>query len=760
MTEATLDSLVLKLTADSAELKAEMRKVSDAVTKSTGVMTKQFDAVGVSMSKLGAIATAVLGIFSAGAFTKLIAESYAAIDVTAKMADRLGLGAEEYSALALSADLAGTSIEAVARGSTFLQRQLAAAADGSETAKMAFAQLKIPLDELSKMDTSAQMGAVADALNKLEDPSKRTALAMQVLGRGAMEMDAFLRDGSEGIRAAADEVAKYGGAISRVDQGKIEAANDQWTVLRANVGRVVDEIAVSLAPAVLGVFTKATELVQQFIKEMGGVQEIGRTVASTLAAGAGYIADAWVGVGAAFEGVKAIGAMVFGAFVQGANDVVIAFQYIMGFIGNLSDAVMKTGTAIETGFAAVWNGMKIPVAMFVQAAAENLSKLVRAAADAAYVFDAELGATIQATADGIAASTGTMAVDAKKNFNDMAAAAEQAGVEAAAATANIFDIEAPGSEVLAGMAEDFYAIGTESGLKFVDGALASMDGDASAKLDAWIAEFQAKAQAAGELAAATPKSTGDEEGQGAGANLALQKQIQEKLEILRKGFMDEQELELAAFQEKMAVINEAKDAQLITDSERFQLLEQLQFEHETNMGKIKEESDAKIRKMKEASDKAQLQGMSQFFSNMSSLMNTKSRALFEIGKAAAMATTVVNTASAAMSCFRVGSEMGGPYVGAAFAAAAIAAGAVQLSTISSASFGGGGSVGAGGMGVPAISGANPNSPNVGVSQPSGPTNGVNIVINGSSMSKEQAIELFEELEKLKGDGVTGRTTVS
>jgi hypothetical protein len=81
-----------------------------------------------------------------------------------------------------------------------------------------------------------------------------------------------------------------------------------------------------------------------------------------------------------------------------------------------------------------------------------------------------------------------------------------------------------------------------------------------------------------------------------------------------------------------------------------------------------------------------------FFGSMTALMNTNSKKMFEIGKAAAIAETVVNTYAAAMGAYRALAMIPyvGPFLGAAAAAAAIASGMAQVSAIKSQQIGGGG----------------------------------------------------------------------
>ena len=98
-----------------------------------------------------------------------------------------------------------------------------------------------------------------------------------------------------------------------------------------------------------------------------------------------------------------------------------------------------------------------------------------------------------------------------------------------------------------------------------------------------------------------------------------------------------------------------------------------------------------LRRLDDTYNQQKLRGTAQLFSNLSTLMNTQSRKLFEIGKVAAYANTVVTTSMAAMEAYAWGLKYGGPAgpaLATAAAGAAIIAGGVQLAAIASTKFGG------------------------------------------------------------------------
>ena len=143
-------------------------------------------------------------------------------------------------------------------------------------------------------------------------------------------------------------------------------------------------------------------------------------------------------------------------------------------------------------------------------------------------------------------------------------------------------------------------------------------------------------------------------------------------------------------------------------------------------------------------NKAKINAVSQMFSNISSLMNTESKKMFEIGKAAAVAGAIVDGYAAITGAYKVGAKIGGPVMGGAFAAAAAVQTAVQIQNIAKQKIGGAQTMGASGS----FSGGTP----VTNTQPQaqGGTN-VNVSgINASDMFTGQ--QMLDTIRAVVGDG--------
>jgi hypothetical protein len=227
---------------------------------------------------------------------------------------------------------------------------------------------------------------------------------------------------------------------------------------------------------------------------------------------------------------------------------------------------------------------------------------------------------------------------------------------------------------------------------------------------------------------------------------ALIEQTEKRLEIIQESFLTEDEIAREKLQADIEALKEGFELKLITEEDY--LLQQAMLEekymHEA-ADRAQELSDKElaIEKQKQA---ARLNLASSAFRNLSSLMNTENKKLFEIGKVAAMAQATIDGYAAIQSSYKFGSSIGGPIVGAAFAATAGVATAVQIAGIASTQFGSKGGVTAGAPGGSTPSGVTPTQ----TAQPEqqGPAGGTLTVqgLNAASLFSGDAVaQIAEEL---------------
>jgi hypothetical protein len=131
------------------------------------------------------------------------------------------------------------------------------------------------------------------------------------------------------------------------------------------------------------------------------------------------------------------------------------------------------------------------------------------------------------------------------------------------------------------------------------------------------------------------------------------------------------------------------------------------------------------------------QGFRNMLSNLAVLQESHDKRAQAIGKAAAKASIIVNTADAAMKSYQslAGIPYVGPYLGAAAAAAAVAAGAVQLSNVDKGTMGAGGATSIDTSNVGGAGGA------------SAPENRQTVLVQGDYLTPETMQRIFADAKE-------------
>lgn len=164
-------------------------------------------AVGTKLAAIGGIVLAGLGVA-----VKKFAEVGDQYD---KMSQRTGLTAEELSELAFAAEQSGSDIEALEKVIRRMATTIYDAARGSALAVDALADLGLSVDFLMGLRPAEQLSAIADALASIEDPSRRSAIALAILGKSGASLLPLLQTGSRGIAELREEARALGLTISQ-----------------------------------------------------------------------------------------------------------------------------------------------------------------------------------------------------------------------------------------------------------------------------------------------------------------------------------------------------------------------------------------------------------------------------------------------------------------------------------------------------------------------------------------------------------------
>lgn len=249
-----------------------------------------------------------------------------------KMRARTGLTAVELSQLSHAAGLSDTSLGSLQSGLTKMQKFLRETASGSKSARATLDELGVSAAELGSMTNGEKLGRFADALMAIPDPGERAAVAMEIFGKGAVDLLPLLAGGSAGLAEMAAEADRLGITLSDEAADNAALLNDTIGRLTGTVGALFTTVGSQLAPMIISVVSGFTEWVGRNRDLIVLLAKTAIVISSvviamkfvTLATQAYATAQA---VAAALSGPAGWAKLAIGLAVAGAAATVLATQF-------------------------------------------------------------------------------------------------------------------------------------------------------------------------------------------------------------------------------------------------------------------------------------------------------------------------------------------------------------------------------------------------------------------------------------------------
>lgn len=224
--------------------------MNNQVTRGLRAARRQLRAFGAGVKAIGVgvlVGSAAIAapILSAG-------KAFAATgDVLEKMSRRTGIGVEALSELGFAAEQSGGGLEVLEKGVRTMQRTINDAERGLSTAVDALDDLGLSADRLRGLSPEGQFKAIAEAISRVEDPTKRAALAMQIFGRAGTQLLPLMEEGADGIEALQAQARAFGLTVSTESAKQAALLTDTLNILWRVVKRVWFEIGAALAPVLI-----------------------------------------------------------------------------------------------------------------------------------------------------------------------------------------------------------------------------------------------------------------------------------------------------------------------------------------------------------------------------------------------------------------------------------------------------------------------------------------------------------------------------
>lgn len=368
----------------------ELRKVGQVNLRA---MSEQFRDMG---NKLTAAGQAMRGLSTAAA---AVAASIGAVTVkSGKWADDINtmskvysIGTKELQQYSAAADLVDVSVETIAKSHVKLEKTMMSASKGTGSSAEAFEKLGV---DITNADGSLREGDAVwqdtiSALGKMENETERDAIAMQLMGKSAAELNPLIEDGGETYKQVSDTLSKYG--LDFIDQETLDQANefnDSLDTIKA-VGMVAfqqlgTQLAAYLAPAM----EKVVDLVGQIAGWFANLSPETQALIAGVAGFVAVLAPLLIGLGKVSFAISSIMSLMatigpaIGGVIAAVGPIALVIAGVVAAgiaLYKNWDLVKAKASALANSVVASFNSLKARVAAIFNAVKTAITKPIQTA---------------------------------------------------------------------------------------------------------------------------------------------------------------------------------------------------------------------------------------------------------------------------------------------------------------------------------------------------------------------------------------------
>lgn len=245
------------------------RKTKQAADESKGLG----DVAKVALGNLAAEAATRLADAAADAVRALAEAGRAAAayaDEILEAATVTGLSTDTLQEYSYAADLIDTSLEDVEKALAKNVKSMSSAQAGSKSYAEAYEKLGVSVTDASGELRSSEdvFWDCIDALGKVENETEADAIAMQLFGKSARDLNPLIEAGSDGFRKFADEAHEAGAVLDGETLASLGDVDDSFQRLEQQTGAFQNAIGARIAPLLGTLAEGATNFLNVFTKAL------------------------------------------------------------------------------------------------------------------------------------------------------------------------------------------------------------------------------------------------------------------------------------------------------------------------------------------------------------------------------------------------------------------------------------------------------------------------------------------------------------
>lgn len=380
--------------------KKELKQIPSAQLKSLQASFKDVGdkmvAAGQAMKGLSMVAGAVDVALGGLAY-----KSGKTADDLNTLSQVTGISTAELQKYKAMSDLVDVSVETVAKSQTKMKKSMLSAQQGTKATADAFNTLGVQIEDSNGHLRSQDevFAETIEALGKMENETERDALAMQIFGRSATELNPLIEDNGETYKRVA-EIFKNND-LEIVDQETIDKANafnNEIDTIKATGQAMLNTLGMQLAGYLQPALEKVSEVIQKVFSWLSKLDPKVLTIIGIIAGVVAGLAPLLIIVGklslaiSSIMGLMSTLGLTFGALASTILPIIAGigaliaigvalyknWDKIKEYAGIVKDWVVEKWTALRDGVVNAVQNLKDKVLYYWEALKLGISVIADA----------------------------------------------------------------------------------------------------------------------------------------------------------------------------------------------------------------------------------------------------------------------------------------------------------------------------------------------------------------------------------------------
>lgn len=253
-------------------------QLPESASKAASALNGINAGAALTVTGIGLLAAAI--VKAEKALISMTKESAAFADNIITLSMQTGQTTEQLQEFSYATELIDVSVDTLQGSLTKLTNNMQDTINGTGNAKASFEALGISVTDADGNMRSANdvFYETIDALGDVKNETERDAMAMDIFGRSAQDLNPLIIQGSETLKAYAQEAHSMGYVLDNEALAALGAVDDAYQRLQKSQEGAKNQLSAEFAPYLTEFYEKITKLIRdggQALKDSGIVDSFG-----------------------------------------------------------------------------------------------------------------------------------------------------------------------------------------------------------------------------------------------------------------------------------------------------------------------------------------------------------------------------------------------------------------------------------------------------------------------------------------------------